>query len=240
MQSQGKRKTSDLRFALGISLGLHVLVFALFFGLHDESSIGQSTEHGFVASLSFVSSPSTTSSGMAESSDSMVMQESSPSVPASQTADLNATTPARIENVRNEETSTPPGEPGLPDDRAIGAEDPSRAGQARNSQNTEHTEERQGGFEQGQHVQLPRPAEVIEPTYPLIARRRGIEGVVVIQVIVSPTGEQLESTVIYPSDHDLLNEAAIRAVNSARFVPGTVDNRPTEMSVLVRIVFALS
>lgn len=233
MQSQGKRKTRDLRLAAGISLGLHVLIFTLFFGFHDESSIGQSTDHAFVASLSFASSLSTTSSRMVGSSDSVVMQESSPSVPPSQTADLNAATPARTEDDRNEEKSTPPGEPGLPDDRTIGAEDPSRAGQAKTSQNTEHTE-------QGQHVQLPRPAEVIEPTYPLIARRRGIEGVVVIRVIVSPTGEQLESTVISPSDHEFLNEAAIRAVNSARFVPGTVDNRPTEMSVLVRIVFALS
>lgn len=89
-------------------------------------------------------------------------------------------------------------------------------------------------------VELPRPLERIVPEYPRIARRRGLEGEVVIQVTISAFGDPLAAEIISPSDHRVLNDAAIAAVQAARFQPGLVGDQPTEMSLSIRIVFELS
>ena len=89
-------------------------------------------------------------------------------------------------------------------------------------------------------IEPPRPLERIVPEYPRIARRRGLEGEVVIQVTISVSGDPLTATVISPSDHRVLNDAAIAAVQSARFQPGRVGDQPAEMSLSIRIVFELS
>ncbi len=89
-------------------------------------------------------------------------------------------------------------------------------------------------------IELPRPLAEISPEYPVHARRRGIEGVVVIRVTISPSGEPVDTTIVSPSAHAQLNEAAVSAVRAARFRPGTIDESPAEMSVSIRIVFEVS
>ncbi|NBC28360.1 MAG: TonB family protein [Spirochaetes bacterium] len=89
-------------------------------------------------------------------------------------------------------------------------------------------------------IELPRPVAEISPQYPVHARRRGIEGVVVIRVTISPSGEAVDTNIVSPSAHRQLNEAAVSAVRAARFKPGTIDESPSEMSVNIRIVFELS
>ncbi|TVR87089.1 MAG: energy transducer TonB [Spirochaetaceae bacterium] len=89
-------------------------------------------------------------------------------------------------------------------------------------------------------IELPRPLAEISPEYPVQARRRGMEGVVVIRVTISPSGEPVDTTIVSPSAHAQLNEAAISAVRAARFRPGTIDESPAEMSVSIRIVFEVS
>lgn len=89
-------------------------------------------------------------------------------------------------------------------------------------------------------IELPQPRAEISPEYPMQARRRGIEGVVVIRVTVSPSGRPVETSIVSPSAHAQLNEAAISAVRAARFRPGTIDDSPSEMSLSIRIVFEIS
>ena len=89
-------------------------------------------------------------------------------------------------------------------------------------------------------VEPPRPVERIVPEYPRIARRRGLEGEVVIQVTISVSGDPRVAEIVSPSDHRVLNDAAIAAVQGARFQPGRVGGQPTEMSLSIRIVFELS
>ncbi len=89
-------------------------------------------------------------------------------------------------------------------------------------------------------VQPPQPVEPIVPEYPRIARRRGLEGEVVIRVTISLSGDPLSAEIVLPSDHRVLNDAAIAAVQGARFQPGRVGDQPTEMSMSIRIVFELS
>ena len=89
-------------------------------------------------------------------------------------------------------------------------------------------------------VEPPRSLERIVPEYPRIARRRGLEGEVVIRVTISLSGDPLTAEIVSPSDHRVLNDAAIAAVQAARFQPGRVGDQPTEMSLSIRIVFELS
>jgi protein TonB len=64
------------------------------------------------------------------------------------------------------------------------------------------------------------------PTYPILARRRGWEGRVVLHVQVDARGRPGSVTVAVSSGHPVLDEAAVEAVSHWSFSPGTEDGRP--------------
>lgn len=57
------------------------------------------------------------------------------------------------------------------------------------------------------------------PAYPLAARRRGIEGTVVLRVEVSADGRAARIEIKKSSNSEILDQAALAAVRSWRFVP---------------------
>ncbi len=77
------------------------------------------------------------------------------------------------------------------------------------------------------------------PSYPLLARRRGWEGVVVLESRVAPDGTCLGVRVVISSGHDVLDLAALRAVREWRFVPAVRDGLPVETTVRLKVVFNL-
>ena len=75
-------------------------------------------------------------------------------------------------------------------------------------------------------VEVAAPAQVdpgyrslFKPVYPLSARRRGIEGTVVLRVEVLPNGEPGRVEVTQSSGNDSLDESARKAVEKLRFSP---------------------
>ena len=58
-----------------------------------------------------------------------------------------------------------------------------------------------------------------KPDYPPAARRRGLEGTVLLRVLVNPEGAAGETRLIGPSGTDSLDQAALAAVQRWRFVP---------------------
>lgn len=58
------------------------------------------------------------------------------------------------------------------------------------------------------------------PAYPREARRRKIEGVVMIQVFLSQTGTVTDVKSLPPHSHPLLEQAALTAIRQWRFTPG--------------------
>lgn len=78
------------------------------------------------------------------------------------------------------------------------------------------------------------------PAYPAIARRRGWEGKVVLEVLVLADGSAGKVTILHGSGHDLLDTAALGAVRQWTFVPGAVDGAVVAMRILVPIVFQLT
>jgi len=77
----------------------------------------------------------------------------------------------------------------------------------------------------------------IQPTYPQIARAAGVQGTVVIQAIISKTG-QIESARVL-SGSPMLQGAALNALRAARYRPYLLNNQPTEVETTISIHFIL-
>lgn len=78
-----------------------------------------------------------------------------------------------------------------------------------------------------------------EPEYPPQARRRGVEGTVVLEAQISLEGTVGGLAVHQSSGHPLLDEAALKAVKTWRFVPGRRGAEQVAMPVLVPVRFGL-
>lgn len=65
----------------------------------------------------------------------------------------------------------------------------------------------------------------ISPTYPEIARRMGLRGVVRLQIVVAPNGNVKETKVI--GGHPILVTAAEDAVKKWKFEPSSVESTGT-------------
>lgn len=78
-----------------------------------------------------------------------------------------------------------------------------------------------------------------EPRYPLIARRRGEQGTVMLKVLVTREGGAASVSVDKSSGSAALDQAAVETVRGWRFTPARRGSETVESSVLVPIVFRL-
>lgn len=85
----------------------------------------------------------------------------------------------------------------------------------------------------------PLTAENSPPDYPLLARKRGWEGTVVLAVRVLADGRIQGVEVQSSSSYGLLDDAALQAVRQWRFQPGTRGGQAVAMQVLVPVHFVL-
>lgn len=89
-------------------------------------------------------------------------------------------------------------------------------------------------------VQMPIGRDrVITPEYPKKAQKEGREGSVRLRVTVSPSGTVSHVDVERSSGHADLDEAAIKAVQQARFHPALHNGKPVEGLALQTIQFRL-
>ena len=86
---------------------------------------------------------------------------------------------------------------------------------------------------------VPRYEVNRPPEYPDLARRRGWEGTVLLEVEVAGDGEVRSVRVHTSSSYGLLDEAALAAVGKWLFKPGMRDGKPWAMKVLVPVHFVL-
>ncbi|MFH1349554.1 MAG: energy transducer TonB, partial [Pseudomonadota bacterium] len=77
------------------------------------------------------------------------------------------------------------------------------------------------------------------PQYPALARRRGLEGTVVLEVLVSREGKVNDLRLFRSSGYTLLDQAAIGSVKNWLFEPGKKGNEEIEMWVRVPVRFQL-
>ncbi len=80
----------------------------------------------------------------------------------------------------------------------------------------------------------------LEPVYPDMARRARIEGKVILQAVISKTGEVSDLTIMREPAADLgFSEAAIEAVQQWRYRPATQNGRPVDVFITVVVHFSL-
>lgn len=76
------------------------------------------------------------------------------------------------------------------------------------------------------------------PTYPSLARAARIEGMVVLQAIISKQGTIENLKVV--SGHPMLVQAAIDAVREWRYRPYILNNEPVEVETQITVNFSLA
>jgi len=87
-----------------------------------------------------------------------------------------------------------------------------------------------------------RPAAYLsnpKPRYPELARRQRLEGLVLLEVLVSPAGTPERVTVHRSSGHDVLDAGAVEAVQRWRFAPARQGGSAVAARVEVPVRFAL-
>jgi protein TonB len=78
------------------------------------------------------------------------------------------------------------------------------------------------------------------PKYPRLARRRGLEGIVILKAFIGTDGRVKSLSIFKSSGHSILDKAALKAVQCWQFSPGVIDGRPEEMQVKVPVRFQLN
>lgn len=78
------------------------------------------------------------------------------------------------------------------------------------------------------------------PEYPPMARRKGEQGRVLLQVLVSENGKAEKVEIETGSGFSSLDQAALQAVSKWSFIPAKKGNRPVSAYVLVPVRFSLN
>lgn len=84
----------------------------------------------------------------------------------------------------------------------------------------------------------PMLVKMVEPVYPPLALRAGIEGRVVVKIWVDKNGRPKDAFV-YNSTHELFDEAALDAARQLVFTPGYMSTGPVPVWVIVPFTFKI-
>lgn len=79
-----------------------------------------------------------------------------------------------------------------------------------------------------------------EPKYPYSARKRGLQGVVVLSVTVAPDGSVAEISIHQSSGHKVLDRSAIKTIKNWYFSPARLGDKPVVARLQVPIRFQLN
>jgi len=84
---------------------------------------------------------------------------------------------------------------------------------------------------------VPLYKENPTPVYPFQAKKRGYEGTVILEVLVTKEGKAGKVNVFQSSRYSLLDEAAVSSVKKWRFEPGKRGDEKVDMPVKIPIRF---
>ncbi len=79
-----------------------------------------------------------------------------------------------------------------------------------------------------------------KPNYPMIAKRHGYEGLVVLNVFVLENGNVGKIEIRKSSGYDVLDDSALNSVREWTFIPGKIAGRPASSWVAVPVRFDLT
>lgn len=84
----------------------------------------------------------------------------------------------------------------------------------------------------------PQRIVQVQPRYPEVARKAGLEGRVIVAAIVDEKGNVIQAT-IHSSTNKIFNEAALEAAKKMKFKPARQKDIPVKVKVLIPFVFKL-
>ena len=77
------------------------------------------------------------------------------------------------------------------------------------------------------------------PSYPSEAKRRNIQGKVLVEVVVTSEGAAQKVVIVRSSGYESLDEAAVDAVRDWRFVPARKGSKSVQANVIVPVEFKI-
>jgi len=131
--------------------------------------------------------------------------------------------------------TVPPPPPPAPATTSV-AETPAPPPATETSQRAREGDLVEAGTEGLTPAKITRQAQA---TYPPIARIQRLQGTIVMNVLISETGQIIETRVISGGRSPLLSDAALQAVRRSAFAPGTKDGVRVKSWTTVRIDFKL-
>jgi protein TonB len=104
---------------------------------------------------------------------------------------------------------------------------------------------KQASIEKSEPLPIPEIIEPVlshkvEPEMPRIARRRGYQGTVYLEVLVSIEGRVEGVRVVKSSGHKVLDKAALKAVRKWRFEPARRGSEAIEARATLPVTFKLN
>lgn len=95
------------------------------------------------------------------------------------------------------------------------------------------------GSDKGVVLAYPNYKVNPKPDYPMIARRRGYEGEVLVKVWVLKNGRVGDLELKKPSGYNILDDSALDTVKDWQFIPGTRNGKAMSSWVTIPITFRL-
>ncbi|WP_234399445.1 energy transducer TonB, partial [Vibrio cholerae] len=93
-----------------------------------------------------------------------------------------------------------------------------------------------------QPILVDKPALVsaqVQPRYPRIARKRGIEGTVMYEIWLDAQGNQIKQQLLSSSGTEALDQSALEAIKQWKFSPHILDGVPVAHRIHIPIRFKL-
>jgi TonB family protein len=231
LESRPDRKRRGKGAGLPLAIGLHVAVIGAFVGA-SAWSVGEPPEP--VIPVIFMPNPAPPP----PRGDGGHPRETTHVRRASQTASPTIAPPTNPDPVTANSAATEPDYPG--EDTGAPAGDPS--GVPEGTGETPPLDPGAGLLE-GPHViggdvRAPVLIARAEPEYPEAARRAHLEGMVILEAVISAGGTVDEIRVVH-SANPLLDAAAERAVRQWRYKPATLNGRAVSVYLTVTVTFGL-
>jgi TonB family protein len=95
----------------------------------------------------------------------------------------------------------------------------------------------EGALRVGGNVLMPRKTKHVAPGYPSLAESAGVQGVVILELIIGPDGHVADSRVL--RSIPLLDQAAIDAVRQWEFTPTRLNGSPVPVIMTATVQFTL-
>lgn len=85
----------------------------------------------------------------------------------------------------------------------------------------------------------PQIVQSVQPEYPEIARRAGVEATVWVNILVDKKGKPKKAVVVKEDGAGVFNESAIKAAMAYQFTPAVMNSGPVQVWVSIKFKFTL-